>query len=200
MVAVKARELGRLARLIRHRARLRQVDVARAAGVGRWKVIDLEAGRLADLSFGEVEACLDCLDMGLVVRAVYRGAEADRLLDQRHADLVEAITTLLRTYGWEVRVEVSFAFYGERGSIDVVGWHAPSLTLLIVEVKSEAVAPSRRQRGVEFSWRETIRTSVVPRSEAGISATRSTSSTRAASSSSEASPVTSSETSIGVEG
>jgi hypothetical protein len=75
--------------------------------------------------------------MGLVVRGVYRGAEADRLLDQRHADLVEAITRLLRAYGWEVRVEVSFAFYGERGSIDVVAWHAPSRMLLVIEVKSE---------------------------------------------------------------
>ncbi len=134
---VRTRELGRLARLVRHRARLRQADVARAARVGRWKVIALEAGRLADLSFSEVEACLDCLGIGLVVRGVYRGAEADRLLDQRHADLVEAITRLLRACGWEVRVEVSFAYFGERGSIDVVGWHAATRTLLVIEVKSE---------------------------------------------------------------
>jgi transcriptional regulator with XRE-family HTH domain len=137
MVAVKAREVGRLARLVRQRARLTQAELARRAGVGRWKVIALEAGRLGELSFSVVEACLGELDMGLVVRAVYRGAEADRLRDQRHAELVEAITRLLRAFGWEVRVEVSFAFYGERGSIDVVAWHAPSRTLLVVEVKSE---------------------------------------------------------------
>ena len=134
---MKAKDLGRLARLVRQRARLTQAEVARLAGVGRWKVIDIEAGRLKDLSFGEVESCLESLGMRLVVRADYHGAEADRLLDQRHADLVAAITRLLQRHGWEVRVEVSFGYYGERGSMDVVGWHAATRTLLVIEVKSE---------------------------------------------------------------
>ena len=32
--------------------------------------------------------------------------------------------------------EATFAIYGERGSIDILAWHAASATLLVVEVKS----------------------------------------------------------------
>jgi hypothetical protein len=116
-------------------------------------VIDLEAGRLANLSFGVVEACLGALDVGLVVRAVYRGAEADRLLDQQHAGLVEAIVRLLQRFGWEVRVEVSFAHYGERGSIDVLAWHAASRTLLVIEVKSELASVETTLRPFDVKCR-----------------------------------------------
>ena len=37
---------------------------------------------------------------------------------------------------WEVVVEYTFNQFGERGSVDVLAWHAPTRTLLIVEVKS----------------------------------------------------------------
>jgi transcriptional regulator with XRE-family HTH domain len=33
--------------------------------------------------------------------------------------------------------EVSYAVFSERGSIDLLGWHADTATLLVVEVKSE---------------------------------------------------------------
>jgi len=42
--------------------------------------------------------------------------------------------------GWDVRAEVTFAVYGERGSIDLVAWHAQTRTLLVVEVKTELVS------------------------------------------------------------
>jgi hypothetical protein len=45
-----------------------------------------------------------------------------------------------------VRPEVSFAVYGERGSIDVVGWHAPSGTLLVIEVKTELASIEETMR------------------------------------------------------
>ncbi|HEY5629798.1 MAG TPA: hypothetical protein VIR16_09835 [Candidatus Limnocylindrales bacterium] len=50
---------------------------------------------------------------------------------------MDAVVRRLEALGWEVRPEVSFAVYGERGSIDVVAWHGPSRTLLVVEVKTE---------------------------------------------------------------
>jgi hypothetical protein len=43
---------------------------------------------------------------------------------------------LLRESGWAVEFEVSYSHYGERGSIDVLAWHAPSRTLLVVEAKT----------------------------------------------------------------
>lgn len=69
----------------------------------------------------------------------WRGGELDRLLNVRHATLATAVAAYLRALGWEVAPEVSFSIYGERGSIDILAWHAASRTLLVVEVKTELV-------------------------------------------------------------
>ena len=131
------RIVSRLHRVLRVRAKLTQADIAKSAGVGRWKVVDLENGRLSRLTVEEMDACFGALDatVDLVVR--YQGAAVDRLLDERHAQLVAAFVRLLRALGWETRVEVSFNEYGDRGSIDIVGWHAARRALVVVEVKSE---------------------------------------------------------------
>ena len=57
----------------------------------------------------------------------FRGADLDRLLDEGHAALVGAVASRLASLGWEVRPEVSFAVYAERGSIDLVEWHAADI-------------------------------------------------------------------------
>lgn len=44
-----------------------------------------------------------------------------------------------RLVDWEIAPEVSFSIYGERGVIDVLAWHGPSRTLLVVELKTEIV-------------------------------------------------------------
>jgi len=131
------RRIGRLLRTLRHRARLTQAELAELSSVGRWKIIRIEAGELSGLRFGEVESCLAALDARLVVSATYHGAAGDRLLDEGHARLVALMVVMLRRYGWEVRVEVSFSEYGERGSIDILAWHPVYRALLVVEVKSE---------------------------------------------------------------
>jgi hypothetical protein len=66
----------------------------------------------------------------------WHGGDLDRLLDHAHAELVERVARLLVALGWEVHVEVSFSRYGERGSVDVLGWHPATRVALIVEVKS----------------------------------------------------------------
>ena len=38
--------------------------------------------------------------------------------------------------GWETRPEVSYSRYGERGRIDLVGWHPAAGALLIIECKT----------------------------------------------------------------
>jgi hypothetical protein len=57
-------------------------------------------------------------------------------VDAAHAALVEIIVGVLRRYRWEVDVEFTFNFFGDRGSVDVLGWHPATRTLLIIEVKS----------------------------------------------------------------
>jgi hypothetical protein len=73
----------------------------------------------------------------LDVTLAFGGAELDRILDEAHARLVQQVVRNLIGLGWEVQAEVSFSVAGERGSIDILGWHSSSRSLLVVEVKSE---------------------------------------------------------------
>ncbi len=129
--------LGRLVRTLRHRARLTQQQLADRCGIKRWKIVKLEAGDIATLRFGDVSQCLGALDARLDIRAWYHGAAGERVMDELHSLLVGAMVKLLRDLGWEVRVEVSFSTYRERGSIDILAWHPPTRALAVGEIKSE---------------------------------------------------------------
>ena len=83
----------------------------------------------------------------------WRGGLLDRILDERHAALVERVTALLRASGWEVRVEVSFSHFGERGSFDVLAWHAATRSLVAIEVKSELTAIEATLRAFDIKRR-----------------------------------------------
>jgi len=67
----------------------------------------------------------------------WRGGNLDRTLDERHARLIEAVVDWLTRHGWRTEVEVTYSIYGERGSIDVLAFHPPSASLLVIEVKTE---------------------------------------------------------------
>ena len=42
--------------------------------------------------------------------------------------------------GWVHAPEVSFAFYAERGVIDILAFHEPTGSLLVIELKTEFVS------------------------------------------------------------
>jgi hypothetical protein len=134
---MNGRQLARAHRALRIRQSLRQSDVADEAGVGRWKIVDLEAARVDDLKFGEVERCFAVLGANVYVAANWHGAALDRLFDERHARLVGLVVQLLRRRGWRVEIEVSFSERGDRGSIDVFAWHPVRFALAVFEIKSE---------------------------------------------------------------
>jgi hypothetical protein len=107
------------------------------------------------------------LDADVVMTIRWRGGEIDRLLDEGHAAIAGWVVDLLTALGWEVEPEVSFAVRGERGSIDILAWHAPSRTLLVVEVKTEITSLEETLRrhdvkqrlaapiaGERFGWHE----------------------------------------------
>src|SRR5689334_10383743 len=127
---------GRGIRALRLRKRWRQVDLAAAAGVSQTVVAMLELGRGRRLAIESYERVAAALDARFDLLLRWNGEALDRLLDQDHAALVEAIAVLLRASGWEVRTEVSFAIRGERGSVGVLAWHAETRTVLVIEVKS----------------------------------------------------------------
>jgi hypothetical protein len=74
-----------------------------------------------------------------VVDIRWRDEHHDRLVDAGHAALEEAVVRRTRVSGWQAEVEVSFNHFGDRGRIDVLCFHEPSGTLLVVEVKTRIV-------------------------------------------------------------
>jgi transcriptional regulator with XRE-family HTH domain len=114
-----------------------RVDVADASGIGQSTVSLIERGHLDTLSLRTVRRAYAVVDARFDALITWRGGAIDRLLDERHALLVGRVAAFLRAAGWLVELEVSFAVYGDRGSIDLLAFHAPSGTLLVVEVKSE---------------------------------------------------------------
>ena len=100
-------------------------------------VSDLERGKLTEMALGEVGRLFEVLDARVIVGVSWRGGQLDRLLDEDHAALCRSIVAMLQRHGWTVLPEVTYSIFGERGSIDVLAWHAPTRTLLVVEVKTE---------------------------------------------------------------
>ena len=92
---------------------------------------------MESLSLRTMREIAGSLDASISFDLRWRSAALDRLLDESHATVVAAVMRELRGTGWEAEVEVSYAHFGERGSIDVLGWHAASRSLLVLEVKTD---------------------------------------------------------------
>ena len=69
----------------------------------------------------------------------WRGGQLDRLLDARHASLVEQVMAILESLGWERVGEYTFNHFGEKGTVDILAWNAARRALLIIEIKTEIV-------------------------------------------------------------
>lgn len=106
------------------------------AGVSQSAVARVERGDLTAVALETAERVAAALDITLRLEARWHGGDGDRLIDREHAAVVELVVSDLQAAGWDVLLEYTFNHYGERGSVDAIGWHAPSGALLIVEVKS----------------------------------------------------------------
>ncbi|MBA2634912.1 MAG: helix-turn-helix transcriptional regulator [Chloroflexi bacterium] len=123
-------------RRLRVRRRWRQHDLGERARLSRDTVSRAECGELDGLTVRTLSKLVDALDATLVIEIRWQGADLDRLIDRDHAHLQEAAAHRLGMRGWTAQAEVSFNHYGDRGSCDLVAWHAATQTLLVVEVKS----------------------------------------------------------------
>jgi hypothetical protein len=99
----------------------------------------IERGQLAGLHLGAIRRVATVLEIQLLFQQRWRGGELARLLDEEHAALVERLTRDLAAAGWQVQPEYTFNHFGERGAVDIVGWHAPKRALALVEVKTRIV-------------------------------------------------------------
>ena len=129
--------VGRRIRALRHYRGWRQADLAARSGESRDVVSRVERGRIDDMPFRRVAAIARALDADLVVSVRWRGGELDRLLDEGHAAVLGRVAELLGASGWITESEVTYSVYGERGSIDILAWHGPTRTLLVIEIKTE---------------------------------------------------------------
>ena len=127
---------GRRVRAVRLHRRLRQVDVARRASCHQSVVSVIERGDIEEVSLSLLRRVCAALDIDLLLTPRWRGGEIDQLVDSGHAMVVEHVAALLRRRGWIVDAEVSFNVFGERGSVDLVGWHPGERALVLVEAKT----------------------------------------------------------------
>jgi transcriptional regulator with XRE-family HTH domain len=127
---------GRGIRALRHRRGWRQQDLADAAGVSRSVIVRMETAQAGNIPLAKVDRIAGTLGARTDLRLNWNGEALDRLIDADHARLVEVVAALLRRAGWEVAAEVTFWIHGERGSVDLVAWHAPTRLALIVEIKT----------------------------------------------------------------
>lgn len=147
------RRVGRALRVLRRSRRLRQGDVAEAAGLSRATVSSIESGRWRAMPVRTLCAVFDAVEADVEVVVRYRGGELDRLMDAAHAATTAALATQLREAGWQVEVEVSFNHYGDRGSIDLLAYHPATRTLLVVEVKTEIASAEEMLRRLDVKAR-----------------------------------------------
>jgi hypothetical protein len=89
------------------------------------------------MPLGHLDSIARALDAELVVTLRWRGGDLDRLIDEGHAALVGRCAEVLIARGWDVRPEVTYSVWGERGSIDFLAWHVQTSTLVVVEIKTE---------------------------------------------------------------
>lgn len=113
----------------------------------------VERGHVATVTVASLRALFGAVEARLHLAPAWRGAELDRLLDAEHARIVEAVAWRLEAAGWHVLLEATYAIGGERGSVDVFGFHPARRAVLVAEVKSGIPAAESTGRKLDEKGR-----------------------------------------------
>ena len=135
-IAVMWTNVDRAIRALRLRKGWSQEALGAQAGVSREMISRAERGGVAGMTLQSIDRIAAALGASVLVMVRWQGEQLDRLMDAAHAALQETVAALLASLGWEVRVEVSFNQYGDRGRIDLVAYHPDLRILLVIEIKS----------------------------------------------------------------
>lgn len=133
---VDGARFGQGVRALRRRRGWTQAQLAAAAGMSQAAVSRAECGRAGCLTGDLLDRLVAPLGARVETRLLWHGEGLDRLVDARHAAIVEVVVLRLTRLGWDSGVEVTFSVYGERGSIDVLAFHPQTRSLLVIEAKS----------------------------------------------------------------
>jgi transcriptional regulator with XRE-family HTH domain len=134
---VDDRRVGLVIRALRRRRGWRQSDLAAASGVSQAAISLVERGHVDTFSLRTFRSILLALEARGDVDVRWRGGSIDRTLDEGHAALVGSTLRALPNVSWVAEPEVTYAIYGERGSIDILAYHRRTASLLVIEVKTE---------------------------------------------------------------
>ena len=116
-------------------------NVAAKARVSPSTVSLIEGGHLTSVSMAAFRRVTAALEIRADIALRLPHGELDRLFNAGHAALHEAIARYLEQLpGWVHAPEVSFAFYAERGVIDILAFHVPTGSLIVIELKTEFVS------------------------------------------------------------
>jgi transcriptional regulator with XRE-family HTH domain len=130
---------GAVVRAVRQRRGLRQRDLAAKARVSQSTISRIERGHPGSLALDTIRRVSAALEIRVELLGRWRAGDLDRLLNVRHSRLHEVVAQAFARSlpGWKLLPEVSFSIFGERGVIDLLGWHAASRSLLVVELKTD---------------------------------------------------------------
>lgn len=126
----------RAVQVLRHRFGWTQTTLGQRAAVSRQIVSRTERADFGGITIASLDRVATALGATLYVGLRWRGEQLDRLIDARHAAIQQSVASWLTDLGWQVRIEVSFSRYGDRGRVDIVAFHASQRILVIVEIKS----------------------------------------------------------------
>lgn len=127
---------GRAVRALRLRKHWTQAQLGARAGLSREAISRIERGAITGMTLAVIDRAVTALGASAALQIRWQGEQLDRLLDAAHASLQQSVAILLRGLGWDVRVEVSFNHFGDRGRIDVIAYHPSLRILLVIEIKS----------------------------------------------------------------
>jgi transcriptional regulator with XRE-family HTH domain len=149
---------GRALRALRLRKAWRQDDLAVAAGVSQSAVSRAERGHFESVQLRTIRALFAAVDAGCSLSPWWRSGQLDRLLDEDHAALGARAAEFLLRRGWAIGgVEVSFAFYADRGSIDLLATRRSDGAVLVVELKTRLMSVEELLRTLDRKVRVAAR-------------------------------------------
>lgn len=133
--------LGARFRAVRVNRGWTQNEVAVRVKAHRSLVSRIERGHVRQVSIGTLLDVAEVLGMRVTIKAWWHGGDLERLVNGGHSLLHESVASHFAEQlpDWALAPEVSFAYYGERGVIDILAWHAATRSLLVIELKTDVV-------------------------------------------------------------
>lgn len=136
---MRDQEIASVVRALRHRNGWTQRELGDKAGVSQRAVSRLEGGHLDGSPLRMLRRMAAPLGLTISLDGRWHGGELARLLDADHAAIQNALKIMLERAGWVVVPEVTFNWYGDRGSYDLLARHPSTGMLLVVEIKTVVV-------------------------------------------------------------